>query len=199
MQRRRKPPLAGEDRRLDRVCPCVVTVAEVGERRRGPEKRDPPWHRGAWTGTGPEGDPRGSRAGQRRREAAPRWQSRGAGEGRSRASERALRGEGPRSMEGTPGRFPEALVHAGAAGPASAAFAGFAGARAPRSPAGEATGVSEARSVRATTGRQRPPRWNTEGNVRPAEANGSAVKAGDLSGLARRKPRRLRKPTRYGC
>jgi hypothetical protein len=36
-----------------RVCPRVVSVAEVGERRRGPEKRESRWQRAAWTGARP--------------------------------------------------------------------------------------------------------------------------------------------------
>jgi hypothetical protein len=45
--------------------------------------------------------------------------------------------------------------------------------------------MSEARSARTATGRQRPSRW-ISGIVRPAEANRTAVKAGDLSDCAGR-------------
>jgi len=46
-----KASLAREDRRLVGCVRASNSVAEVGERRRGSEKRDFPWQGGAWTGT----------------------------------------------------------------------------------------------------------------------------------------------------
>lgn len=53
---------------------------------------------------------------QRRRERETRRPSHGSREVRSRTSERALRGEGPRSMEGTSDRHSVRIVHAGGSG-----------------------------------------------------------------------------------
>lgn len=81
-----------------------MMVAEVGERRRGPDKRDSRRQRGTCTGARPERSARSSRV-KRRRDPGARWQSRAPGEGRSRTLERALRGEGTRPMEGTSDRL----------------------------------------------------------------------------------------------
>jgi len=100
-----KASLACEDRRLVGCVRASNSVAEVCERRRGSEKRDFPWQGGAWTGAQARGARKSSAAQQRRRQPAPGWQSRGAGVGQSRMSERASRGEGLRKMEDIPGRL----------------------------------------------------------------------------------------------
>jgi hypothetical protein len=93
-----------------------LSVAEVGERRLGSEKYDPLAIGSC--GRGPEPLSRSHRKValvwwiQKRRRPAPRWPSRGAGRGPSRAFERTSRGRGFRSMEGTPDRFRGQLVHA---------------------------------------------------------------------------------------
>jgi hypothetical protein len=73
-------------------------------------------------------------------------------------------------------------------------------ARASGASPGEATGVSEARSARIATGRQRPPRWHTRGIVRPAEANRLPCKQAISPATPSAKaPGRQREPTRRGC
>jgi hypothetical protein len=121
-------------------------------------------------------------------------------EGRSRALERAPPGEDLCSMEGISGRHSARLVHASVSAAASAALEESRERASGTGPAGEATGMSEARSARIATGRQRPPWWNTTGIVRPAEANRSAVEqAISPTALGAQAPRRRRKPTRRGC
>lgn len=85
----RKRSLACEDRRLEGVPARRISVAEVVERGRGPDKRDLPLATGRV-----DGDPthllsqEGRRA-QRRREPGPWWPSRGAGKARAgRSKER---------------------------------------------------------------------------------------------------------------
>jgi len=154
-----KAPLACEDRRLDGCARASVTVAEVGERRRGPEKRAYPLATGHVDG---DQDPQVLRKEppgiQKRRTPAPRWPSRGAGTGRSRALERALRGKGLRSMEGTSGRLDGRLVHASGRRATSAAPWRFRARASVADHEGEATGVSEVRFARIAAGKQRPPR-----------------------------------------
>lgn len=154
-----KAPLAREDRRLVRVCPCVVTVAEVHERRSGLKRRASLWRGSAQT----EAQPR-----RRSRKGAPsgRKKRRGTcGSGRKplstkkvRAgrSNRATRGEGPRQDGRHFGSSNSASVHADAPEATSAKSAEILGRESQGSIIGVATGVSEARSARALTGRQRP-------------------------------------------
>jgi len=92
-----KAPLACEDRRLVRVCPRVAKqVAEVGKRRRGPEKRDSRWQRGTWTGAWPAQHPQGCWAGEKASRtgvavAKPREPGKsGAGRSRERRGARVL-------------------------------------------------------------------------------------------------------------
>jgi hypothetical protein len=112
-----KAPLACEDRQLEGCARTSKRLQKSASDDRGREKRNPCWQRDDVDG-GPAlaGSPKDPRRVQRRRERATRRPSRGAREDRSRTSERALRGEGPRSMEGTPDRFPVRIVHAGGSG-----------------------------------------------------------------------------------
>lgn len=154
-----KAPLACEDRALDGCARASDTVAEVGERRRGPEKRDSPLATGHVDGDqDPQVFRKESPGAQTRRTPARRWPSRGAGRGRSRALERASRGEGLRSMEGTLGRSKGRLVHASGPKATSAAPARMRDRASVTRRVGEATGVSEVRFARTEAGRQRPPR-----------------------------------------
>jgi hypothetical protein len=158
-----KASLACEDRAARSGVPARrLSVAEVGERRPGSEKHDPL----AIGLCGRESEPlaRNPARGhcrwiQKRRRPASRWPSREAGRGPSRAFERTSRGRGFRSMEGTPDRFHGQLVHARRSGAISAALEMFRERANGHGSAREATGVSEARYARITTGRQRPPRW----------------------------------------
>jgi hypothetical protein len=136
-----------------------TSVAEVGER--GPRFREARsrWQTGVWTGTRlPASSERTLRKLPRHRRPAPRRPSRGAGRGPSRAFERTSRGRGFRAMEGTSGRFPGRLVHASRQGAASAALEMIRERANDHGFARVATGVSEARYARITTGRQRPSR-----------------------------------------
>jgi len=154
-----KAPLACEDRRLDGCARASVTVAEVGERRRGSEKRAYPLAAGHVDGNqSPQVFRKESPGTQKRRTPAPRWPSRSAGTGRSRALERALRGKGLRSMEGTSGCFDGRLVHASGPRVTSAAPSGIRARASVTDHEGEATEVSEVRFARIAAGRQRPPR-----------------------------------------
>lgn len=111
-----KVPLACEDRAARSGVPARrLSVAEVGERRRGSEKHGPLAI--GTCGREPEPLARNPARGhcqwiQKRRRPAPRWPSHGAGRSPSRAFERTSRGRGFRSMEGTPDRFWGRLVHA---------------------------------------------------------------------------------------
>ncbi len=117
------------------------------------------WQRDTWTGTRVPGfSARNPLGAQKRRTPAPRWPSRSAGTGRSRALERALRGKGLRSMEGTSGRLESRLVHASGRKATSAALSRIRGRASVSDHEGEATGVSEVRFARIAAGRQRPPR-----------------------------------------
>jgi len=154
-----KAPLACEDRQLDRVCPRV----DIGcrSRRTTPRFRETRsrWQTGAWTGTRlTKISARRDTRVEKRRRPAPRRPSRGAGRGPSRAFERTSRGRGFRAMEGTLGRNLGFLVHAREHGAALAALEMIRERANDHGIAGEATGVSEARYARITTGRQRPSR-----------------------------------------
>jgi hypothetical protein len=135
-----------------------TSVAEVGERRSGSEKRDPDGKRARGRGPGFREGPQGPLGDQRRRRPAPRWPSRGAGRGPSRAFERTSRGRGFRAMEDTLGRDLGFLVHARKHRAALATLEMIRERANGHGIAGEATGVSEARYARITTGRQRPSR-----------------------------------------
>jgi len=100
-----KASLACEDRQLVGCVRASNSVAEVGERGRGSEKRDSPGKGGRVDGNQSSRCSQEHRGQQRHRQLAPWWQSHGAGVGPSRVSERASRGEGLRKMEGTLGRF----------------------------------------------------------------------------------------------
>jgi hypothetical protein len=115
-----KASLASEERQLDRVCPRV----DIGcrSRRTVPRFRETriPMANGRVDGNQAPGEtPQGVAPGdQRHRRPAPRWPSRGAGRGPSRAFERTSRGRGFRQMEGTPGCNLGWLVHASRSGAA---------------------------------------------------------------------------------
>jgi len=171
-----KAPLACEDRWLAGCARVSFAVAEVGERRRGPEKRDSRWQRGAWTGTQPRQSPQGTVGGQRRREPVLRWPSRGTGKGPSRALERALRGDGLRSTEGTSGCPPERFVHANELAAASAALAGLSDARASGTTRGRRQKYQ--RWVRTRhDGKTTPAMASRQCRVQIAEANCSDVES----------------------
>jgi hypothetical protein len=112
-----KAPLACEDRQLGGCARTSTRLQKSASDDRGREKRDPRWQRDHVDG-GPAlaRFPKGLAGVQRRRERETRRQSRGSREVRSRTSERALRGEGPRSMEGTSDRQSIRIVHAGGSG-----------------------------------------------------------------------------------
>jgi len=143
-----------------RVCPCVVQGCR--SRQAKPRLREArfPVAKGRADGGLARADPKGCARVKRRRQPASRWQNRDAGEGRSRALERALRGKGSCWMEGISDRSFTRLVHADAGKTVSAALTTTHRARATVSSVGEATGVSEVRSPRIATGRQGPPRWH---------------------------------------
>jgi len=145
---------------------CVrasTSVAEVGERCPGSEKRDPAGKRARGRGPRRSRIPsRGRSRVERRRRPAPRWQSRGAGRDPSRAFERTSRGRGFRSMEGTPGRTLGFLVHAGKLRAILAALGGIRERANDHGTAREATRVSEARYAHVTAGRKRPSRRTTQ-------------------------------------
>jgi hypothetical protein len=65
--------------------------------------------------------------------------------------------------------------------------------------AGEATGVSEVRFARVTSGGQRLTRRISKGNVQPTEASRTDVESGDLLGCEARKRSTQREPARRGC
>lgn len=162
------------------------TVAEVDERRPGLERR------GSLARARADGGPalhEGSDAlGRGAKRVANRWsgqQRHDAGKGPSRASERASRGKGLRSIEGTPVTLSAHLVHAGGLGAISAALDRALGARAPGALEGEATRVSEARPHarrREDNARRGDP---SKEFVRPAKAQLHCREAGDDPGQAR--------------
>jgi hypothetical protein len=112
-----KAPLACEDRELDGCARASYQVAEVGKRRRGSEKRDNSAGNGArGREPGPSRNPQGSsKRVKRSRGASSRRPSRAREEVRSRAPERAPRGEGSCQMEGVPdhARRPASSTRAG--------------------------------------------------------------------------------------
>jgi len=88
-----------------RVCPCVLFGCRSRRTTSRFEEARFPLATGRVDGNPALADSARSHEGvQRRRQPAPRWPSRGAGEGPSRALERALRGKGLRQTEGIPGR-----------------------------------------------------------------------------------------------
>jgi len=99
-----KAPLACEDRWLAGCARASYLVAEVGKRRRSSEKRGPVGNGARGRGPGSSRIRKGSRRVKRCREPGLRWPSREAGEVRSRALERALRGKGARQTEGVSDR-----------------------------------------------------------------------------------------------
>jgi len=137
---------------------------------------------------------------QRRRQPAPRWPSRGAGEGPSRAPERALRGKGLRQTEGISGRSSARSFTRTGRGRPRRPSRNSERASATGSARG-ATEMSEARSARIATGRKRPPAMTVPGElVRPAEANCTVVETGKyfLSCAGRESAVTHREPTRRG-
>jgi len=165
------------------VCPCVVTVAEVGERRRGPEKRVTRWQRGAWTGTQLPEDSQGSCGGSKASDdsiavAKPRRWNRPEPDARKGVAGQGSSPDG-RHLGSFLGRSRSRELAEGGLG-GSLEFRARASVM---DPGGEATGVSEVRSARIATGRQRPPRW-TRG-VRAARRSELLCRAaGNLSGHA---------------
>jgi len=95
---------------------------------------------------------------RRRRESASRRPSRDADEVRSRALERASRGNGPCSMEDTSDHCGSAPRSRGCEAGDLGGPHGGSGSRERRDHVREATGVSEVRFAHVTAGRQRPPR-----------------------------------------
>jgi hypothetical protein len=108
-----KAPLACEDRQLEGRARTSKRLQKSASDDRDREKRAPAGNGERGRRSSSRGIPKGPAGVQRRRERAARRPSREAREDRSRTSERALRGEGPRSMEGTLDRFPVRIVHAG--------------------------------------------------------------------------------------
>jgi len=182
-----KAPLACEDRWLVGCARASYSVAEVGEQRRGSKKRDSRWQRGAWTGTQLSRSPQGVSGGckgvdnrHRGGQAAEPGKAR-AGRSRGRCGAKVFARRKASQVVHRHARSRE-RVGSGLGGPhGSRERASVTG------NAGEATGMSEARSARIATGRQRPPRWHFEGNlVRPAEANCTVVETGKLISPAAR-------------
>jgi len=145
--------------RVERSSGCArasYQVAEVGKRRLGPEKRVSRWQRGAWTGTWP---PEGSQESPGANEAAR--------SGITVAKPRVQRSPEPGAREGVAGRgsLPDGR-HPGSFTSSyrsrDRARNGLGGLRrsphhaSGRAPAEEATGMSEVRSARVTTGSKTP-------------------------------------------
>jgi len=154
-----KASLACEERQLVRVCPRVDIGCRSRRTRPEVQRNAIPLANGRVDGDQASGKLRKDSPGvEGHRRPAPRRPSRGAGRGPSRAFERTSRGRGFRAMEGTSGRFPGRLVHASRQGAVSAALEMIRERANDHGIAGVATGVSEARYARITTGRQRPSR-----------------------------------------
>jgi hypothetical protein len=161
-----------------------VTPAGNGARGRGP---------------GPRRNRKAPGRVKRRREAAPRWPSRRAVKGRSRALERASRGEDPRPMEGTPDRRSgvfrsRGCVEGGLGGPRKA--------HARERGAPEGGGDRSVRGpVRTRHGGKTTPTATEpgDGNVLPPEANRPERETGDDPRAQARKRVTHREPTRRGC
>jgi len=161
-----------------RVCPRVETVAEVGERCRGSEKRGFPWQGDAWTGTqAPRfsqespGAPKASITGA----AVAKLRCRGRPEPDARkdiAGQRVFA-----RWQDTSGRLFGTLVHASVLRATSAAPEWLMRARASRAPRGRRQGCQ--RQGLHTSRREdnaRLDEMNPEGNsVLPAEANRTVV------------------------
>jgi len=153
-----KAPLACEDRWLVGCAGASYSVAEVGERRRGPEKRDSRWQRGAWTGTQPSRYPQGFSRGFKGVDNRHRG-----GQAVEPGKARAGRSRGRCGAKVFARRKASQVVHrhVRSRGRVGGGLGGPHGSRERASVtrnAGEATGMSEARSARIATGRKRPPR-----------------------------------------
>jgi hypothetical protein len=153
-----KAPLACEDRTLVGCARALFQVAEVGKRRRGPEKRVSRWQRGAWTGARPLESPQGLTGGEKASRtgiAVAKPRSRGTPEPGARESV-----AGQRFL--LDGRHLGSLIRlARSRDRAEGGLGGFHGCagRASGVPhVGEATGMPEVRITRIATGRERPPR-----------------------------------------
>jgi hypothetical protein len=149
-----------------------IQVAEVGKRRRSSEKRVPGGNgtcgREPRSGT-PE---RACSRSQRRRQPASRWPNREAGEGPSRALERASRGKGPFRMEGISGRSLARTASRGRAGAGLGGSRTWHQARERRwTRCGNRDRDVRSASAHVARGRQRlPRRTTTEGAVRRSES-----------------------------
>jgi len=175
------------------------TVAEVGERHRDPQEARPAGN-GRVNGGRVRTDPKGHRRAKGRRRPASRWPHRGVGQGRSRALERASRGEGSRSMEGTSGRSParhRSRERDGGdlGGPHDGTFARERGVRREGGDRG-ARGTARTHRHGKTTPAAMAPL--EERAARRSESHWR--EAGDLPSVRRRLPRSThREPTRRGC
>jgi len=107
-----RAPLACEDRRLVRVCPCVVFRLQKSASVALAQRSAYPVATERVDGSKGRASPKGHARSQRRRQPASRWQSCAAVEDRSRALERASRGKGPCRMEGISAVLPHAPLHA---------------------------------------------------------------------------------------
>jgi len=137
---------------------------------------------------------------KRRRSLASRRPSRNASEVRSRASERALRGDGPCSMEDTPDGCGNALRSRERDAGDLGGFHGGTCRASGVTPWGRRQGLSEARFARVTAGRQRPPgRLQKETTCDPPKRIGLNVMQA-ISSIARTRKRLTRRePTRREC
>jgi len=153
-----KVPLAREDRTLVGCARVSFQVAEVGKRRRSSEKRDLPLATGRVDGSSALEVPQGPAGAKRCREPEPRWPSRGTGEVRSRALERALRGKGSCKTEGISDCSSSSRRSRDRAEGGLGGLHGYACRASVTTHVEEATGMSEVRTARIATGRKRPPR-----------------------------------------
>jgi len=153
-----KASLACEDRWLVGCARASYSVAEVGERRRGSKKRVSRWLRGAWTGTQLSRSPKGGSGGCKSVDNRHRG-----GQAAEPGKARAGRLRGRCGAEVFVRRKASQIVfrHVRSRGRVEGGLGGPRGAHERASVVGntgEATGMSEARSARIATGRQRPPR-----------------------------------------
>jgi len=160
-----KASLACEDRRLDRVCSRVESVAEVDERHQGSEKRETPLANGRADGSpggaiSPQGESRRSKGVDGRRRGGKTAAPGGSRAGRPKRRSRAKvfdRWKAPRIVR-SDRSFTRAVQ-----GRSWRLWRKHRDRASGDGLEGDATGVSEARSARVTTGRQRPPRRSPNG------------------------------------
>jgi hypothetical protein len=183
-----------------RVCPRVVSGCRSRQATPRPREACHPLATGRVDGGPARADSKESARVKRRREPVSRWPNRDAGEVRSRALERASRGEGPCSMEGIPDRHSSAHRSRGRAGDGLGGLHGCAGSR-----ERQATREGGDRDVRGSVrthrdGNKTPTAMplRRKGDVRPAEANRTDVRQAIPPIAQARKRRTHREPTRRG-